>query len=430
MSIPYVVDGETDLDSALFNPIIRGANRSESRVYDLRRYDPDPTGQTSSSAAFTDMFDDIQGALGNGLGGAYTELPEGELVVDETIELTRFTGRFGGMGRGQSPAYSALPGHGTVIRWDGAAGDPIIRVRDSRDVILEQFRIEGKDGTLASYGIEFYNESGDTNGSNEYLVVRDVHIGRYPWTAQGTDKGDVSSGIGFTGDNANNDQFRLSNVSVGHPTEYGLYIQNSQSVGGTAHSLAVIGAGIAGVSTAASIHLYDPEFYSCATDIIATEYVYVGVENIKSEGSFRMAQLPTTGTFDFRGGNVQVQEIVAGGEVLIDASPSDGLFVLLDGLDFTGMTDATKARFEIGPVSPYVGNFQIDVNRCRSIVPAQLVFASGASMWAGSPESKGVVEWRSTMGTSRYQFRNELRQFTSGGRTTLDYSAWDAPFTD
>lgn len=372
--------------------------------------------------------------------GAHISLESGEYTLTETLDLTLWTGIIDGAGVGPSPGYALHPGNGTVFRWDGPAGEPVIRVRDSRDVQLKNFRIEGKDGTLASYGIEFYREVGDDRGTNQFLLVQDVHIGRYPWTQQGTNKGIVTSGIGFTGDNGNNDQWRLERVNVCYPSEYGLYVKNFNSVAGTARNLMVQGAGVAGVSTGACLHLSDPEFFGCATDIITHgPQADVWVTNIYSEDTHRLAALSYDSMFAIHGGRVQLDLIESNGEVMISASPCDKQTIALHDIFFTPysnpFTDPTKCRIEIGPKSPHVGRFILDVKRCQGLKPAQVAFGSGASMWASSSMSKGVVDWQSIYTSSLYQFRNELRHSShplngTGTRTSLDYSAWDMPVTD
>lgn len=361
-----------------------------------------------------------------GLSGGFVRLQPEEYVIRDTLDFTRWTGRFEGAGCGQTPQY-ASPGRGSVIRWDGPDDRPMLRIRDSRDAVWEHFRLEGKNGSPPTYGIEF-NNNGGTVGSNEYLTVREVSIGRYPWTRQGTHKGDVRTGLGWTGTNANNDQFLIENVRVHNPIEHGADIQNSQSVGGVLRKFVVVSPGLAGVRTAASVRLDDPEFYYCNPDIETLNGAQVVIiDNIKSEHSKCLATLAPNGCVAFRGGNLQCDGVIAGDGVLIDAFPTGSLMLSLHDLNVTHNTDPSKARIEFGPASPHVGRFIIDVHRCGGIIPAQLVFADGASMWASVPESKGVVEWQSVSGSDIYQFRNELR---ASGRTALDYAAWDVPVTD
>lgn len=368
-----------------------------------------------------------------GVSGGNLQLEQGEYRLTQTLDLTRFSGRIGGAGVAISPYYGTNPGRATVLKWDGPADQPMIRVRNSRDVILENIRLEGHGTNRPSYGIEFYNTSGDSAGTNARLVVRDVHIGPYGWPV-GSTTFVVKRGIGFTGDNSNNDQFRIERVYVQAPTEWGLYIQNEQSVAGSTRHLVVNNPGLGGVYTAASIGMDHPEFYSCPVAIemggASGANANVIVTNVRSEGGDKFAKTTNSGVLSVRGGYIQVGDTITGGQVFVQASPLDNFALDLEDLSLAENTTPAQARIEIGPVSPYPGRFFVSVRHCREMHPDQLVFASGASMWSTVPMSKGVVEWQSQYGNNIYQFRNELRTSGAGTRTTLNKAAWDAPVTD
>jgi len=368
-----------------------------------------------------------------GVSGGNLQLEQGEYRLTQTLDLTRFTGRIGGVGPAISPYYGTNPGRGTVLKWDGPADQPMIRVRNSRDVIFENIRLEGHASNIPSYGIEFYNVSGDSAGTNARLTVRDVHIGPYGWPV-GSTSNNVKRGIGFTGDNANNDQYRIERVYVQTPTEWGLYIQNEQSVAGAVRHFVVNTPGLGGIYTAASMGIDHPEFYFCPVAIEMGgsngNNANVVVTNVRSEEGVMFARTSPAGVLAVRGGYIQVGDTITGGQVFIDASPMDNFVLDLEDVSLAENTTPGQARIEIGPVSPYPGRFFVSVRRCREMHPDQLVFASGASMWASSPMSKGVVEWQTQHDNSLYQFRNELRTSGTGTRTTLDKTVWDLPISD
>ena len=386
---------------------------------------------TGLAALVEDM--QINDNPGGGVKGGNCEFEPGTYRLTETLDLTRFTGRFGGAGIGKPSDYT-VGGHGTIFRWDGAAGQPMFRVRDSQNVIFENFRMEGKDGAAPSYGIEFVSTSGEGAGTNGYLTMRDLHIGRYPWTSQGVNKGDVVSGIGFTGDNGNNDSFRIERVGIFNPSQYGLYLPNSQSVGGSATNLLVANAGVAGVAAGATTRLINPEFYACACDLeTLSSNANVTVVGVYSEHSLMMLRTVSSASIAYYGGLVQLGDIIANGLLMIDAYPCDRFSLTLDTMNFTGNTDPSKARIEFGPSNEFAtdyGRFFINVRGCLGLSSAQIVLHANASMWATVPMSKGVVEWQSVRDNSIYQFRNELRKSGTGTRTTLDKTVWDAPVTD
>lgn len=304
----------------------------------------------------------------------------------------------------------------------------MFRVRDSRHISIENMRFEGKDAAKPSYAIEF-NNNGGTAGSNEYMAVRDVFIGRFSWSSQGTNKGDVDSGIGFTGTNGNNDQFILENVQIYYATTYGLYIPNSQSVSGSGINCTFVGCG-KGVSTGAAFTLLSPDCYNCTVDFEITGTGSLTVWDVYSENTGQWLSVGSDSVVQiYGGGTVQCGTVISGGHVLIQSSPSNTQVIELRGIEFTSMSSAANCRWEFGPnvTGSYVGNFRFVVDGCIGLDPAQLVFASGASMWAGSPLSRGVVDWNSLTGNKLHQFRNELRTAGTGGRTAIDVEAWDFP---
>jgi hypothetical protein len=422
------------------DPGVAGADRQTVRVVGgVPRWRDSPnffardylTGNAAENASpgLAALVAAAQGSNSVGVGGGNIAFEPGDYRLTTTLDLTRWTGRFGGAGSGKTPGYFD-PGNATVFRWDGPADVPMFRVRDSREVIFENFRVQGKDTARPSYAFEFNNVSGDGSGTNSYLTLRDLHIGKWTWHAQ-PDWGEVKNGIGFTGDNTNNDQFRIERVTIDGASEYGLYVPNSQSVGGVTRSLVISNAGIAAIGIAASIGLHDPEFYLNDLNIhMLGNNAVVVVDNIRSEMCDMLARTSPGGALTIRGGLVMVNDTITGGQVLIDASPMDNFALSLEDLLLTGNTTPSQARIEIGPVSPYVGRFFVSVKRGLDMHKDQLVFASGASMWAASPMSKGVVEWQSQYGNSIHQFRNELRQSGTGSRTTLNKAVWDAPITD
>lgn len=367
------------------------------------------------------------------VAGARCRFPPGEYLVTQTVELEQWDGAILGSGRGTSPLYSppTYAGNATVFRWGGPSGEPVFRVRDSKYHEFGHFRIEGEDGNPPSFGIEHIATTGEGAGTNGYAYMHDLHIGRYAWTAQGIHKGDVVSGVGYTGDNVNNDEFQIERVIVSSPSEYGIKLANTQSVGGSINDVYIYSAGVAGISTDSGVQGSNWNFYDNAIDIEIESAANVIVQNVYSEACQKFVSLGYNSYLSIYGGAVQCGAVITGDEVLIDAYPSDTQRLTLHDIKFTGMTDATKARIEIGPLSTsHVGRFLVDVHGCEGLLPTQLVLGSGSSFWAVVPMSKGVVQWQSTHGRNIYQFRNELRTSGTGTRTAIDRSVWDAPVTD
>lgn len=412
---------------------VRSAELANMRAGRLNALDfpgIDPTGTTDSSAGLAAMATAAGNNQVQGTSGIICDIPPGEYLLNDTVEFVRFAGSFRGSGRGNSPEYG-IPGHATVFRWNGAAGEPMFRLRDSQLVEMSHFRMEGKEGSLPSYGIECVATTGEGAGTNSYFSFHDLYIGRYPWTTQGIHKGDVTSGIGYTGDNVNNDEFQIERIVFANAASHGIYLPNTQSLGGSINDVYFLSCGT-GIATNSGVQGSNWNFWDSGTDIDVGSTANVIVQNVYSEGTRRFAALGPEAYLSIYGGAAQLDQVIANGEVMIAASPSGTQRLTLKDLKCTLMTDATKARIEIGGTSGsgHVGRFLVKVEGCEGLQPAQLVFGSGASMWAHVPMSKGVVEWQSTHGDNIYQFRNELGESGAGRRTTLDYAAWDAPVTD
>lgn len=439
------------------DPGTPGTDRQVIRVSGgVPRWRTEPMFHASDFSSLHHMVTVAQDAVTASVGGALMDLGEGEHVITEPLTFHRFAGGFVGAGLGPSPSFSPDPGRGSVIRWDGPAGKPMLLVTDSRHAIFENFRLEGKlaagdvGAVQPTYGIEFRNPGGATYGTNRYITVRNVSIGRYPWSSQGTNKGDVARGIGLTGIDGNNDQMVIDHVWVMYPTEYGLYAPNSQSVGTTVRNLSVFAPGIAGVSVGTSMQFIMLKVfpYPLAIELTGTN-ITVEVEGYVFEGGDKLAKLSPNGSLILKGsGYVQCDQTIANANadptnptkgVLVQASPMhQGTFRWIDGR-LTGNTNPARARIEIGGASPsHVGNFDILIENGIGMHPDQLRFAPGAGMWASSPVSRGTVEWTSTFGTGgteRYRFRNELRHsphpmIGSGARTTLNKTVWDPVIID
>ncbi|MDQ3542140.1 MAG: carbohydrate binding domain-containing protein, partial [Chloroflexota bacterium] len=417
------------------DPGVAGTNRQITRISGgVPRWRLEPMYRANDFSSLQAMVNEAQGALVTGVGGALLDLGENEHVLTSTLDLTKFTGGLTGPGVGKSPSHSD-PGHGAVIRWNGLADQPMLRVKNSRNVIFERFRLEGNDTNPPSYGIEFVKEATDQTGVNQFFNILDMVIGKYAWSSQGTNKGLIKRGIGLTGYNGDNDRLIIDRTVIESPSEYCVYAPNTQSVGSAIRNSTLrglTGGNTIGVGTGATLLIDNTLIQTCLIDIetLVASAIVSFVNGSRSENSRQLAQMHPDSKLICRGSYIQLQAIIAGQGVMIKASPSGRLTIVLHDLEFANNTDPASARIEIGPASPSVGRFFVDVKRCFGLQPSQLVFAPGAAMWAASPMSKGVIEWQSQNGDDVYQFRNELRTSGTGTRTTINRSVWDATVTD
>jgi hypothetical protein len=401
-------------------------------MLDARDYGVVADGSTDDTTAFRAFVTAAQNTVAVGVHGRVMELPPGEIVLSGTIDFDRFAGVILGYGRGISPAYTADPGKATVFRWNGVTDIPMFQFNNSGPLELGNFRMEGKDAAPPSYAICF-NSQDTGQGNNSVCYLHDLYLGRYTWSSQGTNKGIVKTGIGWIGDNANNDQFWVHRVWVNYPSRYGVEFLNSQSVAGMFNCLTVVNPTLAGAKIGAASQFYLSNFEGCPIDFDISEAAQTGTPSVNvyghySENTGCLARIDPSGILNMYGGQIGLSAVITGGDVMVQMYPTHSQRLSLHDVVFTGMSDATQCKINLGPASPYVGNFLINVDNCMGITPAQLTLDASASFWATVPVSQGTIEWHSVGAdagvNTRYKFRNELRR---GERVTINTNAWDYP---
>ena len=357
-----------------------------------------------------------------GIGTGILEFSPGVYNYSRPLHIDRASGAVRGHGVSTSPRYNG--GKGSVLRWIGSGEEPMVKVTDSRHLTFENLRFVGNDESPPTYAIEFNNPGGASSGSNEFLMVRDVVIGQWPWNADGG--GDtIQNGIGFTGENGNNDQMFVERVQISVESR-GIYLPNSQSVWGRFTDVFLLGCAV-GIEANARTVLTNPMFHGNALDLMAG-YAPIVAFNWNSEQCGMMARIVNYGSLVVYGGKTQTQSLTDG--VLIDALPSGEQRLRLHDFNITDLASPESARIVFGPVKGTggVGTFHIEIDDCDGFLPEQLDFQG--AMWAAAPESSGTVEFYARTKGKPYRFRNELRGNQNPGRGTLDVTAYDSPFAE
>lgn len=303
----------------------------------------------------------------------------------------------------------------------------MVEVDDSRVVAFDDLRWEGNDDSPPTFAVEC--KGGGTIGTNAHIEFRNCWFGVYPWTSQGTYKGDVQRCVGFTGPNANNDQFLFDSCIFSDPTAGALYIPNPQSIWGVVRNCLFDKAPI-GVYTEASVQLIGPQFNRCDIDIEVASTARVFVDTLWSENSGMLARLGRASHLYVDGGVVRLDDIT---DYIVDMYHDNGngsgtqtlrfTDVRFDGLD----SNAGSPVIRFGP-NGNLNLFFLMVERATgtggSLPPSVLSLVNSMS---GS--SRGVVEWTG-FASGLKQFRNELAASGAGTRTTVDTSVWDSPVAE
>lgn len=283
--------------------------------------DPAYAGVGDGTADDADAFDAAIAATQSGsfgVTGAILCIPAGQYRLTRTVDFTRFAGQVVGAGQGNSPAYTSGAGNGSAITWDGNNTTPMFKVLDSQNIKFSQLRFEGKDTSKPTYGIEF-NNAGGTAGTNQSCVVEDCYFGRYPWTTQGTNKGLITNGIGFTGTDGNNDQFRINRCTFSRHTGIGINIPNGQSVWGSIDDC-VFDTCAYGIQTSASVQGRNWQFNASTTaDIQINSTARVTVSGFNTETPKKVADITGLGFLTIHGGYWLLSGVggmAAGGDVI------------------------------------------------------------------------------------------------------------------
>lgn len=284
----------------------------------------------------TDDTDAIQAAINAtqtntnvGVTGGHIYFPPGEYRITRKLNLFRFSGSISGAGLGNSPAYTPNRGNGSVIRWDGPSTEPMLFLRDYRNVVIENIRLEGKDDSKPTYGIESNWRTGDTVGTNASLHVKNVHIGVYPWSSQGTSKGAMQAAIGFTGDNGNNDQFELSDLVIAN-CDVGIDLPNAQSIWGQISNVAITTSTVAAIRTSAGFTGFNLSFDNNAVDLLVNSTAAVTVYGWFSERSAKHLHCTGLGRVSVFGGKWRLQAPMVAGSNFVQhdlATNQAGVFL-------------------------------------------------------------------------------------------------------
>lgn len=193
---------------------------------------------------------------------------------------------------------------------------------------------------------------GDNSGFNHRACkIRDCWIGQWGWSSQGTNQGNVQTGVGFTGANANNDQFSIERCYFQTCTSYGLYAPNTQTVWGSVKDLGFDSCGV-GLMTESNMAAYNLTFNRCGIDYQIgpsnANSPSVDVFKQESENSKQWIQLGSNGRLSIRGGSVQTNGLVQVSTTSSGSSNTSGQAVL----NVTSATNVTAGMFVSDTTNP------------------------------------------------------------------------------
>lgn len=280
---------------------------NDSRIALVRRNVKDHFGAVGDGTA--DDTTALQNAINSvGTGGIPTVqlyLPSGTYRITQTLVIYQRAVSMFGMGVGNTTQFAgSIPTFGTTIKWDGPAGQPMIRIRDSRDITFSDIYLQGHDTNTPSEGVYLEGDFGDATGTNQFIRFNRCKFGFNSWRTGGY-KMDRCVRVGGPND-ANNDQFSFYDCEFGRPVIACVQIDNAQSIWGAFYNCFFNGGDVTakGLVTTAGTSLYNCAFNACSIDIELNGAPKVAVYGFYSEGSGKLIQVNGRAKMMVKGGQV------------------------------------------------------------------------------------------------------------------------------
>lgn len=264
--------------------------------------------------------------------------------ITSTLEVTRKALNFLGSGPG-----SSLLGQGAVLKWDGAAGSPMIRFNQCIFAGMKDVRFAGKTTAKPSAAIEIQSATGDAP-TNTQLAFKRIWIGAATFD---TDQGNqFTSGIVTSGINVQSDQSSFDHIFVQGVDAFCIRLVNTQNVLMKLSNLVLNGgAGAKGLSSAARhIIVHNAFFQTNDVDIELTDDASIDVFNMGSEISVRLLLAAAGARASFYGGYWQSSSSTHADDNVIDVSGSGTSVVRLQdfafsrGASYAGTGETIKMR--------------------------------------------------------------------------------------
>ena len=269
----------------------------------------------------------------------------GVYSISSTLTIDRKAITFGGLGPGRTD-----DGGGFALKWAGSAGLPMVKVTRSWFLLIENMRFIGNSAAKPSAAIDLNVTTGDSP-YNTRLAIRNVWIGSYG--SFDTDNAtQLTSGIVTSGDNVQNDQSSMDQVTIQGFSAYGIRLDDTQNTLWDISNSTINGADTNSVGiSSASRHVVvrNPFFQTNLTDLELTNDGMMDVYNMGSEGSDRLALAAAGGQFRFRGGYWQAGANIISTGIVVDISGGASVLRMEDFLftraaGYSGPTEMAKMR--------------------------------------------------------------------------------------
>ncbi len=258
-------------------------------VVDTRQFGIKCDGVTDDTQGWHDLTEAVLGhpAL---MEGGRVFIP-GPSVVSDTIEFRKFSGELFGSGWGRG---------GGAFLWDGPAGVPVLRLRESQGSWLHDFRVTGSsdESQKPSALIEMYNWLGGDDPDRDAWSQAHNRLERL-WLGRHAHEGGrdeiTHHGLLWTGNNTNNDHNTVIDCKILHGTGAAIRQEGSQNVlnkyiGGIYNGFAV------GMDTNATVTMDNPSFNRMSdVDVLMRQGQKLHVKQWHSEHAGGMLRMESGG---------------------------------------------------------------------------------------------------------------------------------------
>jgi hypothetical protein len=341
------------------------ALRKQLPWIDIRDFGAVCNGTADDTAALQAAINSV--AATQGVPAVTIRIP-GTVRVTGTVTIHRRAVMFQGEGVGNPSNFSASPGKGSTIRWDGAAGGTLFKITDSRHISFQELILLGNVTNRPSAILDFESITGAAVGTNSQIKLRHVAIGGFPWsTPETTSAKTCDYGIIFSGLNANNDQFSFDDVVISKAAIAGLALPNTQSIWGDLKNVFFNECEI-GVKTSATLNAFNLSFNACPIDMELNSSAKVNVYGWGSEGSGQLFNITTSGALTVHGALWTIQAAMQGKANIASAA------ALGDNLHL----DSCRIVYQITPKPLYVRGtyalvpYTVSIQNCIGLTAAEL----------------------------------------------------------
>lgn len=268
-----------------------GIERIDKTEANVRWWGALGDGQTDDTSAFLRAIHSLNPNQ-NPIGKGRLNIPSGEYIISQSLKLTR-------------QGITFVGENGTVLRWMGKRGEPMFHVVDCYKCAWIDMTILGS-RDASPVGIFFDHPHPTTIGTNELHSLTRVIFG----TLSGQQEENtfpLTIGLHVGGAiNGNNDQFFVDKCVFHRCVDFGIKIDNPQSIWGSVRDTLLNQCGV-GIYTSANITLQNTCFNrNTKNDLQVNRNVLVSAFGFNSENSVECLTISGGGSLFIDGGKILV----------------------------------------------------------------------------------------------------------------------------